>query len=290
MRHEIHFPVDAVPLVYVADHGMDSSLTPHPDRIMPSHVLLYVMQGMFSVVEDGQEYFIHQGHLLFLHAGIRHYGIHPCSPRKWAYIHFAPKPAYADDFSIADIPVSKNIEFSERDFHCNIVLPKTLHDENRTIERSVCEIVTMFASRDPLRQIRCSIQLYSLLLQISNTAKEAMKPRYSIHIEKLISHIENHLDWPIRSEDISNQFQLNYRYLSTLFKKETGMTIHSFQRMLRINKACKLLRYTAMNIQQVGTSVGYPDLSHFSHVFKAIKGVAPKEYLMESMQMLETAE
>ncbi len=288
MCHPLHLPMDVLPLILTADHSMDATASLHPERLMPNHVLLYVTQGRFSVVEDGVEYQVPERNMLFLHAGIRHYGIHPMSiDRKWYYIHFMLPAPYASDFSIAQLPVAREHEYTAADYRRNVVLPKSLRDENRSIERAIGEIVTLFASRDPLRHVECSLMLFSLLLRISITASEATQPRYCAHVERLIAHLESHLSAPIDAQEITGQFPLNYRYLSTLFKKETGTTIQQFHRDLRINKACHLLRHTSMNVQQVGNTVGYIDPCHFSHVFRSVKGIAPKEYMMQYRRMIE---
>lgn len=264
---------------------MDATPALHPDRVMPFHVLLYVTQGAFSVVEDGEEYTVEAGHLLFMHAGVHHYGIHPCSrDRKWYYVHFYPQTPYAEDFSSSALPLLPRLDFKESDYHYNFVLPKTLDDSRGTIERALREIILQFSSRDPLRHIRSSLLLYTLLIDISLTMRDANKPRYSPHVESLIHYLDEHMSQAIHAEKLSEEFQLNYRYLSGLFHQETQTTVQDYLRRLRINKACQLLRYTSMNIREVGESVGYTDPCHFSHVFKQVRGISPREFLMRYKQ------
>lgn len=279
--HEIHFPLGFLPKINVADYSAETAEVYHPDRLLRCHVLLYVLQGMFSVVEDGIEYTIETGDLFFMHAGVHHYGVHKSSAnRKWYYIHFFSDPCFGREYTPASRPMIQELEYELTDYQYDMTLPKMIHDSSRRLEREIGEIVSTFTSRDPLCYIRSSNLLYSLLLENSVTRQELVKPRYSPHVESLTHFLEENYSAPISATDIEEKFRLNYRYLSSIFRKETGSTIHSYLCRLRINKACQLLRYSPLNIAEIGAAVGYPDPTHFSHVFKSVLGVSPKDFMM----------
>lgn len=56
------------------------------------------------------------------------------------------------------------------------------------------------------------------------------------------------------------------------------MGIKSFARLVRVNKAIRVLRKPQRSLTQVYLQAGYCDLSHFIHDFKSICGITPQEY------------
>lgn len=77
---------------------------------------------------------------------------------------------------------------------------------------------------------------------------------------------------------LAKRFNINEFYLSHLFKKETGESIHEYIERVRINKAEGLLKDNALSITEVASIVGYIDNNYFTKVFKRRKGVTPSVY------------
>ena len=60
----------------------------HMDRIAEFNVLIYVTAGTMYVTENGCDYAINPGELLFLKSGLRHFGRHPTlRGTRWIYAH-----------------------------------------------------------------------------------------------------------------------------------------------------------------------------------------------------------
>ena len=51
---------------------------------------------------------------------------------------------------------------------------------------------------------------------------------YSIHVSKAISYISAHLHEKLTTQDIADAISLNRSYLSTLFRREIGKTLHQY--------------------------------------------------------------
>jgi YesN/AraC family two-component response regulator len=101
---------------------------------------------------------------------------------------------------------------------------------------------------------------------------------YSPLIQKVINHIDMNLSEPLSLRQLSELFSINSSYLSTLFKKEMGMTITDFINQQKVRYAIKLLNKTDIQIQNIATQVGIYDVNYFIKVFKKINGMTPKEY------------
>ena len=90
-------------------------------------------------------------------------------------------------------------------------------------------------------------------------------------------YIQAHFYENISVEEISENAYLSTFYLSKVFKRETGISIHKYLNLIRIDKARDLLR---SGVTPVTTAVetGFVDQSHFTHWFKRITGVTPSVY------------
>lgn len=71
---------------------------------------------------------------------------------------------------------------------------------------------------------------------------------------------------------------LNPAYLSSLFKKETGMSFADYVTKVRIKAAQKLLLQTDLSLSEISERVGISDPKYFSRVFKKEIGMKPSDY------------
>ncbi|HOJ09831.1 MAG TPA: helix-turn-helix transcriptional regulator [Clostridiales bacterium] len=67
-------------------------------------------------------------------------------------------------------------------------------------------------------------------------------------------------------------------YATSLFKKETGISIMNFIIKVRIDAAKKMLQDPSSRVSEVSYRVGYENIAYFSTLFKNIVGKTPKEY------------
>jgi len=74
---------------------------------------------------------------------------------------------------------------------------------------------------------------------------------------------------------LSVRLGMNRRKLMTGFKQLYGMTIHTFLKQLRMEKAAGLLQENSMSISEIARLVGYHGDGHFQKAFKDVYGVAP---------------
>lgn len=78
--------------------------------------------------------------------------------------------------------------------------------------------------------------------------------------------------------EIAKEAGLNSRYLSQLFKKETGMTLLEYIQKYKIKKGKVLLEH-GFNVGETAKALGYDDAFTFSKAFKRIVGCPPKLYI-----------
>lgn len=72
---------------------------------------------------------------------------------------------------------------------------------------------------------------------------------------------------------------INECYLKQKFKQQTGKTIGSFIRELRMQEAMRLLLDEYKSVQETAWYVGYRDPSNFSKAFAKFYGVTPTQLI-----------
>lgn len=97
-------------------------------------------------------------------------------------------------------------------------------------------------------------------------------------INHIIKYIDNHYEEKITVKSLSSIYGINPNYFSTIFKEQLGMTCTRYITMKRLNHACRMLRETDINIEDIARSVGYSDIQYFYRVFKKEYNYTPMEY------------
>ena len=102
---------------------------------------------------------------------------------------------------------------------------------------------------------------------------------YTSH--KLCLSIMDYIDANVytikRLHHIADVFGYNYCHLSTVFKKNVGITLASYYRYRRLTEA-KLLLEENKRVGEVAHMLNYSSMYSFSKAFKKYWGVSPKPY------------
>ncbi len=93
-----------------------------------------------------------------------------------------------------------------------------------------------------------------------------------------IDYIEKHLHDKILLDDLAEYLNLTKTYLCRLFKKETGRTIVSYVKNMKIRAAENMLLHSDILPSEIGNYLSFSSQSHFIRVFKEQTGFTPKEY------------
>ena len=77
---------------------------------------------------------------------------------------------------------------------------------------------------------------------------------------------------------LSSELHVSPNYLSTKFKKETGIKFIDYITNLRLSKSKQLLIETDMQIKEISAQVGYLTTSHFIRTFVKQEAITPLEF------------
>ncbi|MDO5602614.1 MAG: helix-turn-helix transcriptional regulator [Oscillospiraceae bacterium] len=82
----------------------------------------------------------------------------------------------------------------------------------------------------------------------------------------------------ISCKELSAAVYYSQRHLNRIFENYVGMNTKTFSRMVRINRAIRLMQDPQCSITCVSHESGFYDLSHFIHDFKSVCGMTPQAY------------
>ena len=100
-----------------------------------------------------------------------------------------------------------------------------------------------------------------------------------MQVRQVLDLIEENLsDSELSIQRLSDAVFLSPAYLSTVFKKSTGITIGQYLASRRVEKACELLENPEFKWYQIAGMVGYNDPDYFTRVFRRHTGMSPMDY------------
>ena len=73
-------------------------------------------------------------------------------------------------------------------------------------------------------------------------------------------------------------FILSPVYFTDLLKFETGKTLEQYFQLKRLETAKRMLMKDGATPTAVSRQLGYPNVQHFSLIFKKITGMSPSDY------------
>ena len=98
------------------------------------------------------------------------------------------------------------------------------------------------------------------------------------YIEKALNYMNSEYINGITVQQVAEMLNLNRSYFSELFKDQMGVPPQTYLINLRLEKAAQLLTLYGETPATAGISVGYPDIYHFSKIFKQHFGLSPRQY------------
>ncbi len=101
---------------------------------------------------------------------------------------------------------------------------------------------------------------------------------YSQLVQRVILRVETDLTADLSLAAHAEQLNVNASYLSTLFKKEMGVTLTEYVNRQRVEHGIFLLNATDLLIQTIAQYCGMPDVNYFTKTFKKVTGKTPSEY------------
>ena len=265
----------------------------HPDRILPEHDFLYMLDGTWEIYEEGALYEMKSDDLLILAAGKHHYGEKLCNPgNRHMYIHALPTEAERRFGSVPSlssaampraVPLPVEPDFPGRMDHVEglFACPTLLHcRKNPKIRHCFHEIIAVGWAQTPEQENRLSLLFSLLLCEIAELLILSPKqPAPDPIVDEVSRRVRTTPQTFFSAKEIAAGYFICERTLNNRFLKTCGKSFYAFQMEAKLEMVRQfLLSQPQAKLHEAALNYGFYDEFHLSKLFKKRFGMAPSEY------------
>ena len=253
----------------------------HKSASMHSHEyieLAYVLDGEGTTTINDKSEPLKKGDFYIINYNSKH--LYNAETKGYKIINclFSPQiidSSFADDMSFDDAMAAYFFKISGRYIN-SPVADRLYHDETGEIGELFQKILDEYVNNEAgnIEMIRYYLRCIIIKLARIVGSRNAL----SDDIKLVVDIINERCNEDISLSSIAEDIHFSLPYLSSKFKKETGMTFTKYLQNVRIEKAASLLTATDIPIEVIAEQSGYKDLNTFYSVFKRFTNVTPKEY------------
>ena len=254
--------------------------TGYKTRIAYDCRLFYTVDGVGELEVGQSVYKMQKGNMAIINSGIP-YCLRSARGKTAAYItvnfdctqnfsHITQsvQPVMPQKFEVENI-------FSHMDF------------EDAPLFHTFCILPDMFRAGALAQQIADEMQLQlvgfqakmnGLLMEILTECLRADAAYYDAsRLKDVLEYIHHAYRQPLSNAVIAQQFGYHPNYLSALFRKVTGKSMHQYLLSIRMKKAIELLETTSLPIGTIAAECGFDDAANFSAAFRKSIGYTPTQ-------------
>ncbi len=248
----------------------------HPRYNMVHHwhtqyEIIYMIDGSFNVMINGEEYLIKKDEALFVAGGMMHGGM----PDEAEYECLVFEP---------DAFLRRSMMQGERsaELISNVRRPAPdVLNKNNSAKALVEKIFSELRSKKEGYRLIVQgavMQLFGELARVEADGAAVKNKRRIKSLKNALAYIEEHYSEQIALDDIAAASGMNSRYLCRVFREMTHKTPVDYLNYYRIECACEQIASTDDSMTDIALGCGFCDLSYFIKVFKRYKGITPSEY------------
>ena len=227
--------------------------------------------------------FICSGKAMFILDGI------PYQVSKGDCVMIAPHVTHevpADSHSLLDV---YELKFTLSDSSIDTLLKRTepvINGNVANMEQTLQYIIHNWAVNDACSQEIAETLLSSMLLTIQMTlsiipdqvSTYIDTSSYTNLVKRVIQYVESVHTESFTLDEMETVLGYNKRYLCTVFKQYTGITIVEYLHHVRIRHATRCFYYHDVPVSITAQCVGFSSPLHFTRVFKALVGITPSQF------------
>ena len=113
------------------------------------------------------------------------------------------------------------------------------------------------------------------LIKIKSKYTEVRKDN---RIDNIISYINKNYNTDITLNEVANEYNINYHFLSHYIKDNIGMSFQNYLNKFRLGKADSIIMHSNKNMTEIALANGFSSTSYFYKIFKKEYNCTPLEY------------
>ena len=180
-----------------------------------------------------------------------------------------------DDFKLWLFPnVNNNPLYLTKDKYNAVVTLKLKCNQTCDLLLHLYSIPNYYSVSYPLTVLKPNVWQSFLIPIINSGSSNIFHPL----VVRAINYIKNNYGAKLTIEKIADNVHIHPSYLSTIFKKYTGLSVNNYINNYRISIAKQLLANTDNDISAIANLTGFYDSQHFLKTFKKVCGTTPKSF------------
>lgn len=256
--------------LYVTDMGYYPRAAHHYRARMEGigqHVLIYCTDGAGWCVVGGKRCSVSANQFIILPAGLPHeYGADKENPWTIYWIHFKGTLAssYVMDNGVSPVTLNPGIQ--------------SRINQRISLFEEMFNVLKLGYSRDNLRYTSSLFHHFLGSLRYWVQYRNAESHSDDGLLESVVHFMNENIERKVSLAEMAAFAGYSSSHFSALFCGLTGQSPMAYFNQLRIQRACELLDFTDMKVNQVSFKVGIEDPYYFSRLFKQVMGCSPREY------------
>lgn len=113
---------------------------------------------------------------------------------------------------------------------------------------------------------------------IGRVHERIVGPALSYPVRVACDYIDAHVGERVRADDLARAAGYSAYYLTRRFREETGVSVSSYVRRAKLERAKVLLLSTDLTVQEIARELHFSSRSHFCRVFSDDEGCTPGLY------------
>jgi AraC family transcriptional regulator len=110
------------------------------------------------------------------------------------------------------------------------------------------------------------------------TSKSPANGRYAQRIDRVIDYLCRNLDRPVKLGELAHVACFSEFHFHRIFRAVSGETLNNFTNRLRLEKAARLLRYSAQSLTDIALDCGFSSSATFSRAFRSDYHTSPSQF------------
>ena len=240
--------------------------------------LFYVLEGRSRIQTKEKLFDMNKGDVIIINSGQFY---HQIVDEDMSYL--AVNFDFTFNFSERAIPIPpsegktqvlENVKFTDVP-----ELDSCLHRRGMfSVQKKLSEMIEEYTKKLPHFDIVCSSLMASVLSEAVRGFSQNSVSDRKLNIEEIIYYVQDHYKENLTNERLSEIFHFHPNYISEVFRKKLGKSLHQYIMEVRISNAISMLEAGKMSISEIAAVTGFYDSCYFSRYFKKITGVSPKAY------------
>ncbi len=161
--------------------------------------------------------------------------------------------------------------------HASVFMPLINDSEVLEIIEQIFKVTGEKRKGFQLMQVGLVYQFLSVLFEKHQDTRY-VRPVAEGRLRQVIEYIADHYCEEISSSSISEMFGYDESYFCRLFKSVVGVRPMEYIRVLRLEKARRLLINEKIGISKVALECGFSDMNYFTRCFRRHYGITAGEY------------